>query len=36
MQDSNDFAGYEVDIDEFASQAAGQVSKGTKKVGTTS
>jgi hypothetical protein len=36
MQDSNDFAGYEEDIDEYAAQAAGQISKGTKKVGTSS
>lgn len=32
VKDSNDFAGYEEDIDEYAAQAAGQISKGTKKI----
>jgi len=32
VKDSNEFAGYEVDVDEYASQAAQQLSKGTKKI----
>lgn len=31
-QDSNDYAGYEQAIDDYAAQAAGAVQKGTKKV----
>ena len=32
LQDSNGYAGYEVAVDEYADQAKGQISKGTKKV----